>query len=115
MKQPIKPTHGGKRPGAGRKPGNPRQSLSIRISQPAMARLDELRETTGISAGKIVEAMILNHRPAPTRLPIGTNVSHPKHGNGVVFSYDNCDERSCGVEFNVAGQWCIAIDELTVF
>jgi hypothetical protein len=63
MKQPIKPTHGGKRPGAGRKPGNPRQSLSIRISQPAMARLDELRESTGISAGKLVEAMILNHKP----------------------------------------------------
>jgi hypothetical protein len=56
----MKPTHGGKRPGAGRKPGNPRQSLSIRISQPAMARLDELRESTGISAGKLVEAMILN-------------------------------------------------------
>jgi hypothetical protein len=54
-------THGGKRPGAGRKPGNPRQSLSIRISEPAMAKLDELRESTGISAGKIVEAMILNH------------------------------------------------------
>ena len=55
------PTHGGKRPGAGRKPGNPRQSLSIRISQPAMARLEQLRESTGISAGKLVEAMILNH------------------------------------------------------
>ena len=61
MKPPIKPTHGGKRPGAGRKPGNPRQSLSIRISQPAMAKLDQLRESTGISAGKLVEAMILNH------------------------------------------------------
>jgi hypothetical protein len=61
MKQPIKPTHGGKRPGAGRKPGNPRQSLSIRISEPAMARLEQLRESTGISAGKLVEAMILNH------------------------------------------------------
>ena len=57
-----KPTHGGKRPGAGRKPGNPRQSLSIRISQPAMFRLEQLRESTGISAGKLVEAMILNHK-----------------------------------------------------
>ncbi len=65
MKQPIKPTHGGKRPGAGRKPGNPRQSLSIRISEPAMARLEQLRESTGISAGKLVEAMILN-QPKPT-------------------------------------------------
>jgi hypothetical protein len=63
MKQPIKPTHGGKRPGAGRKPGNPRQSLSIRISQPAMAKLEQLRQSTGISAGKLVEAMILNHKP----------------------------------------------------
>ena len=59
MKQPIKPTHGGKRLGAGRKPGNPRQSLSIRLSQPAMARLNQLREFTGISAGKIVEELIL--------------------------------------------------------
>jgi hypothetical protein len=59
----MKPTHGGKRPGAGRKPGNPRQSLSIRISEPAMARLEQLRESTGISAGKLVEAMILNHKP----------------------------------------------------
>jgi hypothetical protein len=57
----MKPAqHGGKRPGAGRKPGNPRQSLSIRISEPAMARLEQLRESTGISAGKLVEAMILN-------------------------------------------------------
>jgi hypothetical protein len=55
--------HGGKRPGAGRKPGNPRQSLSIRISEPAMAKLEQLRESTGISAGKLVEAMILNHKP----------------------------------------------------
>ena len=56
----MKPTtHGGKRPGAGRKPGNPRQSLSIRISEPAMARLDELRKSTGISAGRIVEELIL--------------------------------------------------------
>jgi hypothetical protein len=31
-----------------------------------MARLDELRETTGTSAGKLVEAMILNHtKPTP--------------------------------------------------
>jgi hypothetical protein len=58
----MKPTtHGGKRPGAGRKPGNPRQSLSIRISEPAMAKLEQLRESTGISAGRLVEAMILNH------------------------------------------------------
>jgi hypothetical protein len=61
MKQPIKPTHGGKRPNAGRKPGTPRKSLTIRLSEPAMARLDELRDSTGISAGKLVEAMILNH------------------------------------------------------
>jgi hypothetical protein len=26
-----------------------------------MARLEQLRESTGISAGKLVEAMILNH------------------------------------------------------
>ena len=59
----MKPTHGGKRPNAGRKPGNPRQSLSIRISEPAMARLQQLRESTGVSAGKLVEAMILQLEP----------------------------------------------------
>jgi hypothetical protein len=56
----MKPTtHGGKRPNAGRKPGNPRQSLTIRLSEPAMAKLEQLRESTGTSAGKLVEAMIL--------------------------------------------------------
>jgi predicted DNA-binding protein len=57
----MKPTHGGKRPGAGRKPGNPRQSLTIRLSEPAMAKLHKLRETTGTSAGRLIEEMILNH------------------------------------------------------
>jgi hypothetical protein len=61
MKQPIKPTHGGKRPNAGRKPGTPRKSLTIRLSESAMAKLEQLRESTGTSAGKLVEAMILNH------------------------------------------------------
>jgi hypothetical protein len=55
----MKPTHGGKRPNAGRKPGNPRKSLTIRLSEPAMAKLEQLRESTGTSAGKLVEAMIL--------------------------------------------------------
>jgi hypothetical protein len=64
MKQPLKPTHGGKRPGAGRKPGKPRRTLSIRLSQPALAKLNQLRETTGTSAGKLVEGMILN-QPKP--------------------------------------------------
>jgi hypothetical protein len=57
----AKPTHGGKRPNAGRKPGNPRQSLTVRLSEPAMARLQILREDTGTSAGRLIEGMILNH------------------------------------------------------
>jgi hypothetical protein len=56
-----KPTHGGKRPNAGRKPGTPRKSLTVRLSEPAMAKLEQLRESTGTSAGKLIEAMILNH------------------------------------------------------
>jgi hypothetical protein len=28
-----------------------------------MAKLEQLRQSTGISAGKLVEAMILNHKP----------------------------------------------------
>jgi hypothetical protein len=60
----MKPaTHGGKRPGAGRKPGNPRKSLTVRLSKPAMARLQILRESTGTSAGRLIEGMILNHKP----------------------------------------------------
>jgi hypothetical protein len=59
----MKPTHGGKRPNAGRKPGNPRKSLTVRLSRPAMAKLRELRETTGTSAGRLIEGMILNHKP----------------------------------------------------
>jgi hypothetical protein len=54
-----KPTHGGKRPNAGRKPGNPRKSLTVRLSEPAMARLASLRESTGCGSGKLIEAMIL--------------------------------------------------------
>jgi hypothetical protein len=58
----MKPTkHGGKRPNAGRKPGNPRKSLTVRLSEPARAKLNKLRESTGTSAGKLIEGMILNH------------------------------------------------------
>ena len=60
----MKPTHGGKRPNAGRKPGTPRKSLTVRLSQPALARLHKLRETTGTSAGRLVEVMILKE-PKP--------------------------------------------------
>jgi hypothetical protein len=54
-----KPTHGGKRPNAGRKPGTPRKSLTVRLSESAMARLALLRESTGCGSGKLIEAMIL--------------------------------------------------------
>jgi hypothetical protein len=59
MKQPIKPTHGGKRPNAGRKPGTPRKSLTVRLSEPAMAKLRQLQEASGTGAGTLIEAMIL--------------------------------------------------------
>jgi len=53
-------THGGKRPGAGRKPGNPRRTLSVRLSEPAMAKLNALRKATSMSAGRIVEGLLEN-------------------------------------------------------
>ena len=59
----MKPQHGGKRPNAGRKPGKPRKSLTVRLSEPAMAKLNQLRETTSTSAGRLIEGMILNHKP----------------------------------------------------
>ena len=49
----------------------------------------------------------------PSRIPIGTKVKHPQHGTGTVFSYDHCDETSCGVDFGKKGQWCIALKELS--
>ena len=61
----MKPAqHGGKRPGAGRKPGTPRKSLTVRLGKPALAKLQNLRETTGTSAGRLIEGMILN-QPKP--------------------------------------------------
>jgi hypothetical protein len=59
----MKPTHGGKRPNAGRKPGTPRKSLTVRLSEPALAKLRNLRETTGTSAGRLIEGMILDYKP----------------------------------------------------
>jgi hypothetical protein len=59
----MKPTHGGKRPNAGRKPGTPRKSLTVRLSGPAIAKLQNLRETTGTSAGRLIEGMILDRKP----------------------------------------------------
>jgi hypothetical protein len=60
----MKPaTHGGKRPGAGRKPGNARKTLTVRLSEPALAKLRKLRESTGTSAGRLIEGMILSRKP----------------------------------------------------
>lgn len=55
-----------------------------------------------------------SEQPVPPRYPLGTRVSHPKHGKGKIFSYEQCDEFSCGVDFGRKGQWCIALRELTI-
>lgn len=51
-------------------------------------------------------------RKPPARYPIGTHVNHPKHGHGVVFSYEHCDELGCGVDFYESGRYCVDIREL---
>ena len=52
--------------------------------------------------------------PAPPRPPLGTRVKHTIHGKGKIFSYEGCDDASCGVDFGRKGQWCIAIRELII-
>jgi len=59
------------------------------------------------------------HRSCPTcgqpfpkeekskRIKKGTIVKHLKHGwVGRVFSYAQCEEGTCGVDFGENGQWC---------
>ena len=53
-------------------------------------------------------------QPMPIRHPLGTRVKHAKHGKGKIFSYDQCDNVSCGVDFGRKGQWCIAMRELII-
>jgi len=53
-------------------------------------------------------------QPKPKRHPIGTRVKHAKHGEGKIFSYDQCDDVSCGVDFGRKGKWCIDVLELII-
>ena len=53
------PTHGGKRPNAGRKPqGKAKRSLTIRLSEPARARLADIKRETGGSFSAIIEHLL---------------------------------------------------------
>lgn len=52
--------------------------------------------------------------PIPERPPLGTKVKNPVHGRGVIFSYEACDETSCGVDFGKNGQWCMALRDLEI-
>jgi len=51
-------THGGKRPNAGRKPGTPRNAVTVRLSEPARKTLAELKRDTGKSYGTILEQLL---------------------------------------------------------
>lgn len=52
-------THGGKRPGAGRKPAEtPRKAITVRLSEPARNRLHQLKRDTGKSFTAILEAFL---------------------------------------------------------
>ena len=64
MSKPRKPTHGGKRPGAGRKPSKAKRSLTIRLTEPARARLGEIKQATGESASGVLERALLRLKSA---------------------------------------------------
>jgi len=55
----MKPTHGGKRTNAGRKPAStPRKAVTVRLSEPARQTLAELKRITGKSYGAILEQLL---------------------------------------------------------
>ena len=62
MTEPRKrPTHGGKRTGAGRKPsGEAKRNLTIRLTPAKLEKLATIRATTGESSSAIVERAIEN-------------------------------------------------------
>jgi len=54
----MKPTHGGKRTNAGRKPGTPRKAVTVRLSEPARQRLADIKSDKGKSYGEILEGLL---------------------------------------------------------
>lgn len=61
----MKPTHGGKRAGAGKKPTGPtRVKISLTLSPEADTKAREVARKRGISVSALVDAEILN-LPAP--------------------------------------------------
>lgn len=52
----MKPTHGGKRKGAGRKPGKPRAKLQITLPKTMVASMDKRRGD--VSRSEWIEAML---------------------------------------------------------
>ena len=53
------PTHGGKRPGAGRKPAStPRKRVTVALSEPARQRLADIKQDTGKSYTAILEGLL---------------------------------------------------------
>lgn len=51
--------------------------------------------------------------PKPERPPLGTPVRHEDLGTGEIFSYEQCDAYSCGVDFGPKGKWCLSLRDLT--
>ena len=55
----MKPTHGGKRPGAGRKPANTaRKAVTVRLSESARQHLADTKSDTSKSYSAIIEALL---------------------------------------------------------
>jgi len=50
----------------------------------------------------------------PNRPAIGTKVTHADYGKGTIFSYDQCDDFTCGVDFGKNGQWCLFLKDLEI-
>lgn len=57
----MKPTHGGKRTNAGRKPAEvPRKGVTVRLSEPVRNRLADIKRETGKTLTAILEEMVMH-------------------------------------------------------
>lgn len=56
---PDHPTHGGARPGSGRKPGPEKRAIMVRLPPRLVERLDRVRGTTGESRSALIEEAVI--------------------------------------------------------
>lgn len=73
----MKPTHGGKRTNAGRKPAEtPRKAVTVRLSEPVRNRLADIKQETGKTLTAIIEGLVMQAGKGE-----GNNYPVDLHGN----------------------------------